>query len=211
MKNIIFDFDGTLADSAKGIVFTEWELLKELGLPHRSEEQICNAIGLPLAEALRVGGNIPAEMLDRASERFHSLFFEIAPQHIVLFPTVKETLERLQELGIPMAIATSRGRDSLDFLLDTLGIARFFTLCITAKDVEKHKPEPEPVLKIMEKMSWKPEETLVVGDTTFDILMGKRAGCPTVGVTYGNHSREILLGAEPSYLADSFEKILSII
>lgn len=207
MKNAIFDFDGTLADSAMGIIVTEWELLKELGLPHRTEAQIRAAIGLPLGEALHVGGNIPENILDYASDRYRELFMEIAPRHIVLFPEVKETLSFLAGRGIPMAIATSRSRDSLELLLKSLGIDGFFELCITAKDVEHHKPEPEPVLKILEKLSWKAEETLVVGDTTFDILMGKRAGCPTVGVTYGNHSRETLLTAEPTHLADTFGEI----
>lgn len=211
MKNIVFDFDGTLADSAKGIIVTEWELLKELGLPYRTEEQIMAAIGLPLKEALHIGGNIPLDIIDYASKRYHEMFFDIAPKYITLFPKVKQTLELLSSQGVPMAIATSRSRDSLDLLLKSLEIDGLFTLCITAGDVEHHKPEPEPVIKILEALSWKANETLVVGDTTFDILMGSRAGCYTLGVTYGNHSRGTLLTANPTYLIDSFEAILNLI
>lgn len=211
MKNIIFDFDGTLADSAEGIIVTEWELLKELGLPHRTEQQIMAAIGLPLKEALHVGGNIPLDIIDYASKRYHEMFFDIAPRYITLFPKVKETLSLLSCRGVPMAIATSRSRDSLDLLLKSLDIDGLFALCITAGDVEHHKPEPEPVIKILETLSWKAEETLVVGDTTFDILMGNRAGCQTLGVTYGNHSRQTLLTSNPTHLIDSFEVILGLI
>lgn len=211
MKNIVFDFDGTLADSAKGIIVTEWELLKELGLPYRTEGQIMAAIGLPLKEALHIGGNIPLDIIDYASKRYHEMFFDIAPRYITLFPKVKQTLNLLFRRGIPMAIATSRSRDSLDLLLKSLEIDGLFKLCITAGDVEHHKPEPEPVIKILETLSWKPDQTLVVGDTTFDILMGSRAGCHTLGVTYGNHSRETLLTANPTYLTDAFEAIVNLL
>lgn len=211
LKNVVFDFDGTLVDSARGIIETEYVLLRELNLPLRTEEQIRAAIGLPLAQALHVGGNIPLDILDKASERYHELFFEVAPKYVTLFDGVRETLEKLESKKIPMAIATSRSADSLEVLMKAQKIDRFFNPCITADKVKIHKPEPEPVLEILRETGWKAEETLVTGDTTFDILMGNRAGCRTLGVTYGNHSGETLLTANPTYLVDRFEDILNVL
>lgn len=210
-KNIVFDFDGTLADTEKGIIAAEKMMLEEFGLPVTSEAQMRSAIGLPLGKALQVGGNVPEELLDRACERYHELFFICAPKHIRLFDGVRETLDELRARGVRMAIATSRGTDSLNWILDILDLGKYFDTRVTASDVTGHKPLPDSVLLILERMGWDAADTLVVGDTTYDILMGKSAGCSTLGVTYGNHSREKLIAANPTFLSDRFDEILNLI
>lgn len=208
---IIFDFDGTLADTAKGIVATEQEMLRHLGLPMVTEEQMCSAIGLPLAESLRMGASVPDEMLETAVKLYRELFFDYAPQHIEVFDGVKETLEWLAGRGIEMAIATSRGRNSLGKILEVHGLSGYFNERVTADDGIKAKPAPDMVLALLERMGRRSDETLVVGDTTFDIDMGKGAGCRTLGVSYGNHSAEMLATSSPDWISDDFRFIRQIV
>lgn len=211
IRNIIFDFDGTLVDSAAGIIATEREVLRRLGLPQTSDEKIHSAIGLPLKEALHTGGDIPESILDEAADLYHSLFFEFGPDRIVPFEGVRETLDAISNRHIPMAIATSRGKESLNYLLESLKMTDYFTYKLTASDGIKPKPAPDMVLSILAANGWNPDETLVVGDTTFDIDMGRNASCRTLAVSYGNHTKEQLLTSHPDFLTSSFPFILKLL
>ena len=211
IRNIIFDFDGTLADTARGIVATEREVLRRLGLPQTSEAQMCSTIGLPLGESLRLACNLPDALVDKAVRMYRDLFFDYAPQHIVIFEGVKETLAALKDRGIRMAIATSRGRDSLEKILEVHGMDAWFEADLTADDGIRPKPNPDMVLELMARMGLRADETLVVGDTTFDLEMGKAALCRTVGVSYGNHSREQLATASPDWIIDRFDGLREIV
>ena len=211
IRNLIFDFDGTLADTAQGILATEREMLRRLGLPETSEAQMCSAIGLPLGESLRIGCNLPESIVPEAVILYRALFFDYAPQHIVIFDGVKETLAALKDRGIRMAIATSRGRDSLEKILEVHGMDGWFETCLTADDGIRPKPLPDMVLHLLDRMGIRAEETLVVGDTTFDLEMGKAALCRTVGVTFGNHSREKLQTVSPDWIIDRFPELAAIV
>ena len=211
IRNLIFDFDGTLADTQEGILATEREMLRRMKLPEPPREQMCNAIGLPLPESLRRGCDIPAEQVDEAVLLYRALFFDYAPQHIIIFDGVKETLADFAGRGLRMAIATSRSSNSLDKILETHGMDGYFPHRVTADCGIKAKPAPDMVLHLLETMAIKPEETLVVGDTTFDLEMGKSAGCLTAGVSYGNHSCEQLATVSPDWIVDRFDGLKAIV
>lgn len=211
IRNIIFDFDGTLADTAKGIIATEREVLRTLGLPQQTDAQICSAIGLPLAQSLSRGALIPDGLLDEAVVLYRKFFNELAPKHIVIFDGVKDTLEYFRAQGIRLAIATSRSSNSLSMILNTHGIAGFFETMLAADAGIRPKPAPDMVLTLLERMGIDAADTLVVGDTTFDLEMGAGAGCRTAGVTYGNHSREQLLSVSPDWIIDGFDELKDIV
>ena len=84
-------------------------------------------------------------------------------------------------------------------------------MVVSANDVQRHKPHPEPVEKILAALHVKSEETLVVGDASYDILMGRAAGCRTCGVTYGNQSATDLKNAGADYLVDDFAEVLGLV
>ena len=142
---------------------------------------------------------------------YRELFFDYAPRHIVLFDGVKETLAACAQRGIRMAIATSRSSNSLDVILATHGIDGYFPWRVTADCGIKAKPAPDMVLHLLEEMRIEAGETLVVGDTTFDLEMGQGAGCRTAGVSYGNHSRELLATVRPDWIIDRFAALLPIL
>lgn len=204
---IIFDFDGTLADTSEGIVKTVQTTLDTMGLPQQPAAQIKATIGLPLSETIRLGGRVPEERVEEGVSIYREKFFSVATGHIKLFPGVRETLLEMHDSGIRLAIATSRGSNSLGVILKAYGIDGIFDEMATSSDNYEPKPSPEMVLKLMERLGAGKDETLVVGDTTFDLLMGKGAGCRTCGVSYGNHDRATLASVSPDFIVDSFPEI----
>lgn len=211
IRTLIFDFDGTLADTADGIVATATETLHRMGVEDVTPAAIRATIGLPLGTSLRIAGNLPESREPEAVAIYRQLFAQLELSQIRLYPGVAETVKEFAAQGIPMAIATSRGCNSLEHILSGWGISQYFPIRATSADGFPSKPAPDMVLALLERLQAKAEETLVVGDTTFDIEMGNRAHCLTCAVTYGNHARERLLTASPTWLIDEFTALKQLL
>ena len=211
-KNILFDFDGTLADTREGIVRTVQGTLGRMGLPEADPVAIAKTIGLPLTECFRIATAAPDSQVEEAAAIYRDIFPSLALDHITLFPGVLDTLAKLHRLGITMAIVSSRHHMSLDPLMTSLGVEDFIPLCHAYGEDENLHPKPAPdlALKALSALGIKADQTLVVGDTVYDLLMGKAAGCHTCGVTYGNQSRQQLLTAQPTHLIDHFVDLLGL-
>ena len=209
-KNILFDFDGTLADTREGIVRTVQGTLGRMGLPEADPVAIAKTIGLPLTECFRIATAAPDSQVEEAAAIYRDIFPSLALDHITLFPGVLDTLAKLHRLGITMAIVSSRHHMSLDPLMTSLGITRYIPLDHAYGEDETLRPKPAPdlALKAMDSLGIEGSQTLVVGDTIYDLQMGAAAGCRTCGVTYGNQSRQQLLAANPDHLVDSFPALL---
>ena len=206
IRYLVFDFDGTLADSTEGIIKTTRATFARMGFPEPADADVRQGIGLPLKGALQTAG-IPVNRLDEGADIYHEVFYEIAPKHIVLFPGVKDALAELASLGYRMGIATSRSEHSLVMLLGEHGISQFFEVLGAVGSGERPKPNPDRVLWVLARMGASPDQALVIGDTVFDIQMGKSARCSTCAVTYGNHGREQLLTSEPDFLIDDLRQL----
>lgn len=209
---IILDFDGTMADTRATIVRTLQMTMSKRGLPVLDEATCASTIGLPLEECfLAMYPGMTGPEADRCAQTYREIFIEnkksLLPE---LFPGVKETLQTLVEQGHSLAIASSRHRKSIVEFLDGFGIRSLIPYVLGAGDVEKAKPDPEPVLRCLSDLGCKASETLVVGDMPYDILMGRRAGAETCGVTYGNSNREDLLASGADHVVDSFSELLDI-
>ena len=201
IRLVIFDFDGTLGDSQKLITDTMLATIERLNLPMRSREECARTIGLPLKECF--SSIIP--MSDEQAEECAKVYSEIfnvknVPGAVTVFSGVIETLERLSAQGILMSIASSRSHHSLAKLVEDLELSKYITYLIGADDVVEKKPAAEPVHKTLHHFNIEAHETLVVGDTEFDILMGRNAGTHTCGVTYGNGSKESLEAAKVEWI-----------
>lgn len=207
-KIVILDFDGTIGDSQDLIVRTMKATLKQLGLPEHTTEECVKTIGLPLKQCFKVLQPMTEEKAEMCDNLFHKLFMENnVPGAVPAFPGVKETIKALHDDGLTVTIASSRGHHSLAAFVEELHLEPFISLVLGADDVEKAKPNAEPVLKTLRRFGLQPAEALVVGDTKFDILMGRNAGTMTCGVTYGNGNREELQAARADYIIDHFEEI----
>lgn len=210
VRMVILDFDGTLADTAAVIIRTTQATISELGLPSRTDEQCAAMIGLRLVE-------IPPVLFPECSidgdvyaGTYRRLFHEFNTEGTVeLYPNVAETLETLKSKGLILTIASSRSHASLAGYVESLGLSSYISHILGADDVDRGKPDPEPVNRTLERFGLKPEEAIVVGDTYFDIQMGRNAGTVTCGVTYGNGSRESLSDAD--WIIDDFGLLPDII
>lgn len=210
---IIFDFDGTLADTTATILQTYRMAIESMGAPTRSDAECQATIGLPLKEGFRqLYPNQPEDWLDCCVETYHQIFEsnkrQLRPQ---LYPGVYQTLKQLAGKGIQMSVASSRNRASLVEMCEDNGIAGFFSLILGAEDVTRAKPDPQPVLITLERLSQNADQTVVVGDMPVDIAMGHSAGCHTIGVTYGNSIRRALAEAGSDKIIDSFSELLNLI
>lgn len=209
---VILDFDGTLADTQPLIISSLQRTLSELHLPLRTDDECRSIIGLPLRECFTTLLPIDDAMGERCAEVYRRVFDEDNhPGVVTLFPHVLETLTELHNRGLQLAICSSRGRPTLDGFVRTFHLEDYVSMIVSANDVQRHKPHPEPVLLILQQLGIPAEETLVVGDASYDILMGNAAGCRTCGVTYGNQSAADLNAAGADYLINDFASLASLI
>ena len=212
LKLIIFDFDGTLADTRQLIVETMQQTIGELGLTPCTDEQCASMIGLPLKQAFIELIPMSDEMGDRCVDTYRRIFNENNALYVIpTFPNVIDTLFRLSAEGYILTIASSRSRKSLLDFVHTMHLEEIFSYILGADDVILSKPHPEPVLRTLEAFDCSPEEALVVGDMKYDIEMGRRAGTRTCGVTYGNGSPQDLREAGADFIVNNFEEILTLI
>lgn len=206
-KLAILDFDGTLADTSKGIVRTMTETFREMGLPAPTPEAVRQTIGLPLGASIaKLAGTSGAE-LAAAVGAYRRIWEETGTENVSLFKGVAETLEELHGAGVLTAIATSRGHASAEALCRKLGIRPYIDTLLAADDVKRGKPHPEAALRLLRRYHLPPSQAWVAGDTAYDIAMGAAAGCHTLGVTYGNHTRGQLREAGAEHTADDFTEL----
>ncbi len=194
---ITFDWDGTLVDSEAGIVDSLARALADLELPSLSRAVLRDVIGLGLPEAVRrLLPQAGPELVERFIGRYrlHYLSADRAPAR--LFPGVRETLASLADAGYLLAVATGKSRRGLDRSLEETGCGGLF-LATRCADECFSKPHPQMLLELMEVAGALPEETLMVGDTEYDLQMANNAGARALAVTYGVHGRERLLGQRP--------------
>lgn len=209
MKKIaILDFDGTIADTRPVILATFHRTFDAMHMAQHTDEEIAATIGLPLVEAFPVLEPMDAEKAAECTACYRRLFFEVNDRiGVKTFPGVADTLRQMYGSGMILTIATSRGRQSVIDFVRSFGLDDIITYIIAAEDVTHAKPDAEPVIKTLRHFNLKPEDAIVIGDTHFDILMGRNAGCTTIGVTYGNGTRESLEEAGADIIVDRFADI----
>ena len=210
MKYIIFDFDGTIGDSQALIVKTLQDTMRKRGLEVKSDVECAATIGLRLDEAFVQLFEMSAEEGMACAETYRAIFEE-NKQHLIVqpFPHVLETIHTLHRQGYQLAIASSRGSDSLFGYVKQMGIEDCISSIIAGDLVEHVKPAPNMVFRALEEMNGTVEEALVVGDMTYDVDMAHNAGAKACAVTYGNATREELKNAE--YIIDDFAELLDIL
>lgn len=209
IKAILLDFDGTLVNSTTGIVRTMELTFREMQKPVPSDEEMRATIGMPLRKALCELAHLQTdEEVETAYNIYARLCKTCEYNFIVPFDGVVETLQKLHEKGLRLAIVTSRDKYSTDLIAERHHFNSFIETKVTIDDHLAPKPAPDMVNALLQRMNISHDEAIVIGDTTFDIDMGNSAGCETIAVTYGNHTREQLHDSHPTFIIDSFENVL---
>lgn len=188
---IVFDWDGTLMDSAAAIVRAILAACRDLGLPEPPEERARHVIGLGLADALHHAvPELPAERYPQMVEcyRYHYLSRD---HELVLFDGIEGLLGELAAAGHALAVATGKSRVGLDRALMHSGLGAHFQASRCADECFS-KPHPQMLEELMAEFGVAPEQTLMIGDTSHDIQMATNAGVDALAVTYGAHSHGYL-------------------
>jgi phosphoglycolate phosphatase len=204
---IVFDWDGTLMDSAAKIVACFQSALRDAGAADPGDAAIRHIIGLGLNEA--AAALLPEEtpeVQQRVVERYRQHFLHLDPIESAMFPGVQPALADLSRRGHMLAIATGKSRRGLNRVLEQTGLGPLFTASRCA-DEAFSKPHPQMLLDILETTGTAPEQAIVIGDTAYDMEMARNAGVDRLAVCYGVHTREHLLPHSPVACVDSFEEV----
>jgi phosphoglycolate phosphatase len=192
---VVFDWDGTIIDSASAIAQCIRDAAADLGLPVPTRERASHVIGLGLHDALRGAvPDLPAERVSEFVARYRVHFLK-SEDSMVLFDGMRELLDSLHKQRI-LGIATGKSRRGLDRALEATGLAPYFRASRCADETHP-KPHPAMLLELMDQLGADREQVLMIGDTSHDLEMARAARVDCVAVTYGAHAEQGLRACSP--------------
>lgn len=212
MKGIeaaIFDLDGTLLDTVEFYYQAFKHTFLRHGLPVRSWYEIVPIMstGKTLEECYRYFS--PTGDVSLLCET-HRSFQEEHAYLAVPYPNTRETLKKLKEAEVKLAVVTTRSKRTSVNTVELAGIIVYLDTIISGEDTNYHKPHPEPVLKAIQQLKTEPNKAVMVGDTGVDILAGRSAGTRTIGVSFGYQGPQIA-EFNPDFIIDDIADVVSII
>lgn len=199
-RAILFDFDGTLADSYEAIAASVNHVRAEYGLAPLTTEEVKGYVGHGPAHLL--GHTVGPEDMERAVASYRAHHPSVMIAHTHLLPGALETLQRIVDSGRPMALCSNKPRFFTQRLLEHLDIARFFAAVLGPEDVAEPKPAPDMLLAGLGRLGLKAAEALYVGDMVVDIRTARAAGTSVWVVPTGSDVRGDLEAAGPDRLFD---------
>lgn len=201
---LIFDWDGTLADSEAVIVGSMQGAIAALDLPPRSNQQIRELIGLGLTEALQIlYPELDQQNVMRLLMGYRDRFLATGVKEAPLFAGALETLKQLHGDGYRLAVATGKSRRGLDRSLAELVELRGLLCSSRCADETASKPNPLMLRQLLECEDVPAERALMIGDTEYDVAMARAVNMPALGVACGVHDGERLLKAGALGLIDA--------
>ncbi|HCU85577.1 HAD family hydrolase [Methylophilus sp. UBA6697] len=196
---VVWDWDGTIADSTGMITQALIKAADEAGLPALSEERARSIIGLGLRESIEVlYGDIPEFQAQALANNYQRLYYA-NENNILLFAGIADTIATLDRKGCKQAVATGKGRRGLNTALQQSGLSKFFNATKTVDECFS-KPHPQMLDELMDDLVVMPERTLMIGDSQYDMQMGKNAGVITAAVSYGSQTASHLQQYSPDHL-----------
>ncbi len=194
---LIFDWDGTLMDSAAHITRCMSNAIAHVGAESRSDAQIRDIIGLGLDEAVQqLYPDATPHLCRDIVHEYRQEFLVRSTHSSELFTGTRETLMQLMQQGYDLAIATGKSRRGLDKVLAETGLAPYFPITRCA-DETRSKPHPQMLEEILTDFNAKPSNALMIGDSEYDLLMANNMKMDALAVSYGVHSLQRLLQYQP--------------
>ncbi len=212
---VVFDCDGTLVDSAHNVIACMRSAFERAGLSAPEDNLIRRSIGLNPDVAVRHLAQAPLSdaQLEQVVTGYKQAFFQRrlqADHHEPLFDGVREVLEHLARRNIAMAVATGKSMRGVNAVIEQHGLDGYFG-SLQTPDHNPGKPHPQMLEKAMMAAGALPERTFMIGDTSFDMLLSKNAGCRGIGVTWGYHDEAELLESGAERLIGRFDELLEIV
>jgi phosphoglycolate phosphatase len=203
---IVWDWDGTIADSTGMITKAVVNAAEQVGLPKLDPKSASNIIGLGLKESIHaLFGDIPAEQAQALARQYTANYYA-GEQDIPLFDGAKELIIELNRRGYRLAVATGKGRHGLNLALTRSGLASFFHATRTVDECFS-KPHPQMLDELMDLLVATPERTVMIGDSSYDLQMAENAGVKSLAVAYGAQPAEKLAGFNPQVIFNQFNEL----
>ena len=199
---IVFDWDGTLVDSTGHIVHCIKLASKQLALPPVKDNAISHVIGLSLTEAIKtLYPNIDYQTAQSLADKYRKIWLN-TPQHIPLFSHAYQLIKSLHKQQHFLGIATGKSRQGLDKALASTGLELFFHATRCADEC-RSKPDPQMIEQLIAYFDADPSQTLMIGDTAFDLQMAHAAGADSLAVKHGAHDIKALQACQPKMIVDN--------
>jgi phosphoglycolate phosphatase len=212
IKLCVFDCDGTIVDSQGSIVRSMQAAFQACDMAAPSPREIRRVVGLPLATAALVLApeGTDARMAETLAEAYKDTFSSLRRGGLIddpLYPGVLDAVDSLDRAGWLLAIATGKGRRGLDLTLERHGLSGRFVSLQTA-DSAPGKPDPGMLKKAMADAGADVGNTVMIGDTTFDVEMANNAGVLAIGVGWGYHENDELTAAGARRVIAGFDDLV---
>lgn len=212
---VVFDCDGTLVDSAHNVIACMRAAFEDADLPSPADLDIRRTIGLNPDVAVRHLAQTPLSdtHLEKIVKGYKQAFFHRrleADHHEPLFDGVREVLEYLASRNIAMAVATGKSMRGVNAVIEQHGLDGYFG-SLQTPDHNPGKPHPQMLEKAMTAAGSLQGRTFMIGDTSFDMMLAKNAGCRGIGVTWGYHDDAELRESGAEKLIDRFDELPKIV
>lgn len=208
IKAILFDLDGTLLDTNKLIVSSFKHTYKTHLNLEVEDSEIIKYFGEPLGKTL---SRYSKDKLEEMLKTYTKFNFENHDKMTVIMEGVENTLKTLVDKDIKLGVVTSKREVMARKGLNLFNIEKYFSTVVTPEMTSKHKPDPDPIFKACDILNINPGESIMVGDSSFDILCGKNAGSKTCLVNYTLLEKDEIIKFKPDFRIDKIQGILSLI
>lgn len=186
---IVFDFDGTLADTKEGIISTATTVLTEWGIAPEELSRVGELIGPPFPQAYEQVFGLSHEDAVEVTERYRRIYTKRGVEAWPAFPGIPELLEELQRAGRRLVVASSKRENLVRRGLDDNGLTGFFD-SIRAKGTDEESTKTDAILAGLAELGVTPADAVMVGDRHHDVEAAAACGVPCIGVLYGNTADE---------------------
>lgn len=208
-EHYCFDMDGTLIDSYKTIYNAMVITLDKLKIKHSVDElEFTKLIGQHFKDIFDAL-DIKVPDFESYLKLYKSIYMEQI-KHSNLYPGVIAVLEKIKSNGAKVSLLTTKAQDQAEKIIDFFDLGKYFDFLLGRRDDIPHKPSPEPLQLICEKLNVRLSKTLMIGDTELDIQCGKNAGSLTCAVLYGYRTKELIEKENPDFLVNDLSEILNL-
>ncbi|NOQ94616.1 MAG: HAD-IA family hydrolase [Methylophaga sp.] len=203
---IVFDWDGTLMDSTGHIVQCMRQAIAQLGFPPLADSAISHIIGLGLNEAAQaLYPNISARDIDQLATAYREVWLR-NPPNSPLFDNASNLIHILSKQNLFLGVATGKSRSGLNKVLASTLLEPLFHATRCADECHS-KPHPQMIEELMDYCGVTPKETLMIGDTEYDLQMAHNAGADSLAISHGAHGVKTLRACQPREIVDDLHQV----
>ncbi|HEX2826623.1 MAG TPA: phosphoglycolate phosphatase [Burkholderiales bacterium] len=217
IKGVTIDLDGTLLDTIPDLAAAANAMLAELGRPPLPLETIRTFVGKGIQNLVErtlaghIDGGADAESVARAMPIYERHYVAVNGRHTTIYPGVKEGLEKLKSMGLPLAVVTNKsGRFTLP-LLEEVGFSPYFRTVVSGDTLARKKPHPDPLLHACKTLEIAPRDMLMIGDSLNDTQAARAAGCPVFCVTYGYNEGHDVRDLDSDAIVDTLVEAAALV